>query len=59
MTTPNIDRPVRPATAREFFAALDPNARPYIPELHEDDCEDVTCARCIDPTPCTTTPNAQ
>lgn len=47
----HTDRTSRPATAREFFAALDPNAQPYIPELHKDDCEDVTCARCIDPTP--------
>ncbi|MFE7780316.1 hypothetical protein [Streptomyces nigrescens] len=38
-------------SARDFFAALDFDAPPYNPELHADDCEDVTCARCIDPTP--------
>ncbi|MEU0393873.1 hypothetical protein ABZ208_14020 [Streptomyces sp. NPDC006208] len=32
-------------SAREFLAAIDP-ARPFIPELHVDDCDDTTCARC-------------
>lgn len=49
-TSPNAE----PVTAREFFAAIDPSAPPYIPELHDDDCEDVTCARCIAPAPSTT-----
>ncbi len=38
-----------PLTAREFLAAIDP-ARPFIPELHEDDCENVDCVRCVKPT---------
>ncbi|WP_406215058.1 hypothetical protein [Streptomyces decoyicus] len=46
MTTLN-----QPGSARDFFAAIDLDAPPYIPELHQDDCEDVTCTRCIDPTP--------
>ncbi|MGY5127365.1 hypothetical protein [Streptomyces nigrescens] len=46
-TTPNTGL----GSARDIFAAIDFNAPPYIPELHQDDCEDVTCARCIAPTP--------
>lgn len=53
MTTPITNHPL---SAREFFAALDPNATPYIPELHEDDCDVVTCASCATPT---TTPTTQ
>jgi hypothetical protein len=37
-----------PLTAREFLSLVDPS-RPFIPELHEDDCDDVSCARCVKP----------
>lgn len=36
--------------AREFFA-LRADAIPFIPELHRDDCEDVTCVRCVEAQP--------
>lgn len=45
MTTPN-----RPLSAREFFS-LPTSGRPFIPELHADDCENVDCVRCIPPAP--------
>lgn len=32
-------------SAREFLAATDPS-RPFIPEMHDDDCDDTTCIRC-------------
>lgn len=32
-------------SAREFLAAVDPT-RPFIPELHTDDCDDTSCVRC-------------
>ncbi len=35
----------RPLTAREFLA-LPTSPLPFIPELHADDCDDTTCARC-------------
>lgn len=43
MTTPN-----RPLSAREFLS-LPTSGVPFIPELHADDCDDVTCVRCVKP----------
>lgn len=40
----------RPLSAREFFS-LPTSGRPFIPELHADDCENVDCVRCIPPAP--------
>lgn len=34
--------------AREFLSAT-AQARPFIPELHVDDCDDVACVRCVKP----------
>ncbi|MFI7096786.1 hypothetical protein [Streptomyces lydicus] len=51
-------QPTPEVTARQFFAALDPNTPPYIPELHHDDCEDPDCTRCIELTPTSPQTNA-
>ncbi|GAA0500887.1 hypothetical protein [Streptomyces olivaceiscleroticus] len=37
-----------PLTVRDYLAGIPADTKPYIPELHQDDCEDTTCARCVD-----------